>query len=238
MRKSTNHRPARLAFLCALTALPLSACGDHMVFAERAGFSIASVNLGEQADRPINVQVGFEHRLLAIAPPIGGVSENNDGQRKANGEATSLISGFEMSYEPGDGFLLPGQTAINTQFASGNAAVALSKKSPQAAMALMKAQSSRAWFSVDGSATMTSLAHQITNAEKDRGQLANIRVQDDETVFEIRRGEPPSRPIKLTIDQATINKLRAEDTAATGKALIEGQEKTVTAYREGSLETY
>jgi hypothetical protein len=198
-----------------------------MVFVERTGFQFGAVSLAEDPDRPIHVNFGLERRVLALSPPIGGVTESPDGTRQAHGDAASLLSGFDMQYEPGSN-PLGGTVSISTQFASGEAAREAAKSS-ELGTSIMAARSKRAWYTVDGGASAKTIEDAINAAQRERGRFVAIEADDDQTVFEIATDDEPGAPIKLETDDVTA--MADQKKVATGTARIGGEVKTVTVIR-------
>ena len=123
----------------ALVAMLLVAgCADGLVYGERTSFNLASVRLNDDPAEPVVVKLGFDRDVVLVAPPIGGdVAENvkgDDGKTytrtTASGEAVSQFSTFTMkSAAP---FLNPTAAAdllaVQTRFASGQAAIAIASE--------------------------------------------------------------------------------------------------------------
>ncbi len=125
--EATLLTPLKKKIACLVATgliLFVSGCGDTLVFMERTSLSLAAVNLNENVGEPVEVNVGFRRSVISFSPPVGGV-EVFEGEFVPEGEAVSMLSGFKLAYDPPDGDLLPGDLTIKTQFASGNAAVAI-----------------------------------------------------------------------------------------------------------------
>lgn len=222
---STPLRGIVLAALI-LASLSLVGCDRHMVFAERTGVNML-VSVGQDVDRPLNVNAGVERRILAFSPPTKGFTYTDNGRKQAKGDAASLLSGFEMQYKKGsDPF--DGEVSVSTQFASGMAAREAAESSALGT-GIMAARSRRAWFRVPSDASLATLEARINQAESERGRLVAIEVDDDETVFEIATGTPPASPITLQTGAASLT--ATQTSVASGNALIDGTNTRVTAVR-------
>jgi len=117
-----------IAFLAMLL---VTGCADGLVYGERTSFDLASVRVNDDPSEPVSIKLGFDRDVALVAPPIGGKVED-DGRTTAEGEAVSQFSTFTMkSTAPfvnptGNADLL----AVQTRFASGNAALAIAGKPP------------------------------------------------------------------------------------------------------------
>ncbi len=119
---SANFRG--IAISLAATVL-LSGCGPNLVFYERSAFKLG-VSVGEDPTTPLEVNAGLKRSVVSRVPSLKTSDSNS-----AEAEATSLVSDFDLAYD-NDGNaasnLMGGKLTINTAFASGNAARALSTK--------------------------------------------------------------------------------------------------------------
>lgn len=57
--------------------------------------------------------------------PATSTTKTDNGQTRATGQAVSLLSGFDLAYEPGTVNIFGGKITIGTQFASGDAATTI-----------------------------------------------------------------------------------------------------------------
>lgn len=118
--------------------LLLAGCADGLSFAEQTSLNLASVRLNEDPAQPVAVKLGFDRDVVLVAPPIGGIIVEPDGQggqrTTASGEAVSQFSTFTISSSAP--FLSDGQAdsdieptadllGVQTRFASGGAALAI-----------------------------------------------------------------------------------------------------------------
>lgn len=103
--------------------LLLTSCGDALVYGERTGFNL-SLRADPSTSKPIEVNAGLRRSVVAIVPPKHMESQQ-DGSATAAGEAVNMFSRFELSYDESETSLFGGTLAIQSRFASGQAAVKL-----------------------------------------------------------------------------------------------------------------
>jgi hypothetical protein len=105
----------RALFLFALV-LCLPSCDQALVYGERSGLNI-SVRTDVAEGQPIEVNTGFQRRVIAYVPPRTR-AENG----LPNGEAVNMASRFDIRRVPRDETQLRDVVAIRSVFASGQAA--------------------------------------------------------------------------------------------------------------------
>ena len=112
-----------------ILALPLlGGCQETLVFFEQTAFKLG-ISVNEEPPVPLEVTVGLKRRVVAISPPKKPLQTNEAGGRRADGEAVSLLSRFDVIYTPDDtgtaspGNPFGGKLTIISAFASGGAAV-------------------------------------------------------------------------------------------------------------------
>ena len=94
------------------------ACERTMVFGESTGLNIG-VSVDAAKGTPVEVNTGFKRQVVGIVPS----SQNRQGDR-TKGEATSMISRFEIGHQGGaDTNEFNNKVTIRSAFASGEAAV-------------------------------------------------------------------------------------------------------------------
>ena len=118
----------KIAFV--LIGVSLAGCSDTLVFMERTSVSIASVNLNENAGEPLELNFGLRRSIVTFAPPVGGV-EILERELVPEGDAVSMLSGFQLAYYRPDDESISADLSIATQFVSGRAASSLAM-SPKA----------------------------------------------------------------------------------------------------------
>lgn len=111
----------------ALLPLMAVACSDAMVYGERTSFDLA-IGVNEAIALPVSVNAGFHRTAAGLIPPRGGAGEDAGGTAAPEGEAVSMISGFRLEHEDDPAAALGGKLTIKTQFASGAAAIDVSKE--------------------------------------------------------------------------------------------------------------
>jgi hypothetical protein len=103
--------------------LLLAGCNDTVIYGEREGFNL-TISANESASSPIEVNAGLRRTMGALVPATSTTKVDN-GQTRATGQAVSLLSGFDLAYEPGTVNIFGGRITIGTQFASGDAATTI-----------------------------------------------------------------------------------------------------------------
>jgi hypothetical protein len=114
-----------------LLALPwLGGCQETLIFFEQTAFKLG-ISVNEEPPLPLEVTVGLKRRVVAISPPKKPLQTNAAGGRRADGEAVSLLSRFDVIYSPDEtgaaspGNPFGGKLTIISAFASGGAAVTI-----------------------------------------------------------------------------------------------------------------
>jgi hypothetical protein len=114
-----------------LLALPgLGGCQETLIFFEQTAFKLG-ISVNEEPPVPLEVTVGLKRRVVAISPPKKPLQTNAAGGRRADGEAVSLLSRFDVIYRPDEtgaaspGNPFGGKLTIISAFASGGAAVTI-----------------------------------------------------------------------------------------------------------------
>lgn len=122
-------------------------CTDALVFSESSGFNL-SIGVNEEPSTPVQLNAGLERTVLAFAPPVKESNVEN-GQRRAEGEAVSLFSGFRLTDDHAQvgSSAFGGKLTIVTQFASGIAAQKLAGNTEAVRAVTSVAQST---YGVDG----------------------------------------------------------------------------------------
>jgi len=110
--------------------LLLTGCNDTVIYGEREGFNL-TISANESASSPIEANAGLRRTMGALVPATSTAKTDN-GQTRATGQAVSLLSGFDLAYEPGTVNVFGGKITIGTQFASGDAATAIGGNVPVA----------------------------------------------------------------------------------------------------------
>jgi hypothetical protein len=104
-----------LAAIGASTAV--AGCGRTLVFAERDGINLA-VRADATSSPPIQANFGLNRTVGTIVPPAG---QKKDGTPV--GEAVSMFAGFQVDNTVNVSKAIDADLTIDTQFASGKAAV-------------------------------------------------------------------------------------------------------------------
>jgi hypothetical protein len=116
----------RLWLIAALPAL--AGCQETLVFFEQTAFKLG-ISVNEEPPVPLEVTVGLKRRVVAISPPRQPLQTDEAGNRRPDGEAVSLLSRFDVDYDPDQtdsaspGNPFAGKLRIISAFASGEAAV-------------------------------------------------------------------------------------------------------------------
>jgi hypothetical protein len=111
------------AAILVIATFFLNGCENNLLFMERTGFNL-SIRVNNDPTTPVEVNAGLKRSVVAAVPPTGDPVKTENGTR-ANGEAVSLISGYDLSYDESKSSLFAGTLTIRTQFASGGAATAV-----------------------------------------------------------------------------------------------------------------
>lgn len=107
-------------FLLASSIFVLSACGNALMYGEGTNFSLATVHLNDDPATPIRIVSGLDRTVAALAP------------RKAQGkEVVNMVSDFDLKHPGSNPFT--DTLSINTEFASGEAALKAAEKPDVAA---------------------------------------------------------------------------------------------------------
>lgn len=135
MIESVHRMRALISPLCLAPILALGGCSDALIYGERTSFSLAAIHINDSAGEPASIQSGFRQSVMTMAPPTEGLMKG-----RAQGDAVSMLSGFELEYGTTGADIatevFSGTLTIQTQFASGLAAIKVAAK-PEAALALM-----------------------------------------------------------------------------------------------------
>jgi hypothetical protein len=106
-------------------AASVAGCGRTLVFAERSGVNIA-VRANATSAPPIEANFGLNRTIATIVPPAGQVGNN-----RPDGDAVSMFAGFQVDNTLDPAVApLKADLQISTQFASGNAAIAVANNPP------------------------------------------------------------------------------------------------------------
>jgi hypothetical protein len=105
-------------------AVSVAGCGRTLVFAERDGVNIA-VRANATSAPPIEANFGLNRTIATIVPPAGQVGNN-----RPDGDAVSMFAGFQVDNTLDPAAPLKADLQISTQFASGNAAIAVANNPP------------------------------------------------------------------------------------------------------------
>lgn len=119
-------------FLAVGIAGSVSGCGRTLVFAEREGVNFA-VRASSTSASPVEVNFGLDRVIATIVPPAG------DKNGKPDGDAVSMFAGFQIDNTLDVKKPLNANMQIDTQFASGNAAIAVASK-PQVVAQIVNAR--------------------------------------------------------------------------------------------------
>ena len=112
-----------------LTLMTLAGAGCNspaLVYGERNSLHVASVQVNDNTSEPLRLNVGFRRTIATKAPSLQGSAEAG-----ANGDAVSAFSSFDLHSDDGSAATIIDPLVINTKFASGKAARALTSN-PQA----------------------------------------------------------------------------------------------------------
>lgn len=110
----------------ALMTLAGAGCSPALVYGERNSLHVASVQVNDNTAEPLRLNVGFRRTIATMASSLQGSNEAG-----ANGDAVSAFSSFDLHSDDGNAATIIDPFVINTKFASGKAARALTSN-PQA----------------------------------------------------------------------------------------------------------
>lgn len=138
----------------------LSGCGRTLVFAESSGVNLG-IRTNASSDTPIEVNFGLRRAVGSIVPAGG---KKKDGT--PDGDAVSMFSGFQVNNSLVTTRPIDADLRIDTQFASGEAAVQVASK-PKIVAEIVNVRSStystsdsakqfRAWLLPDGKTLSTN----------------------------------------------------------------------------------
>ena len=111
-------KKVRFIFIIA-GLLIVSGCNQSLIYAEGTNVSLATIKVNDDVAEPLNINFGLDRSVAAIAPP-----------KTIGDESVSMISDFRYEYKGGE---FTGTLKIKTQFASGDAGIALVTNKPKAA---------------------------------------------------------------------------------------------------------
>jgi hypothetical protein len=117
-------------FLFALALPAMVGCQETLIFFEQTAFKLG-ISVNEEPPVPLEVTVGLKRRVVAISPPKKPLGQDASGSERAQSEAVSLLSRFDIIYHPdrsADASAAPGnplasKLQIISAFASGKAAL-------------------------------------------------------------------------------------------------------------------
>jgi hypothetical protein len=114
----------QIVALLAATAIAasVSGCGRTLVFGERDGVNLA-IRADATSSPPIQANFGLNRTVGTIVPSVG---QTKDGAPK--GEAVSMFSGFQVDNTINVQKSVDADLQVDTQFASGKAAIAIADK--------------------------------------------------------------------------------------------------------------
>ena len=119
--------PMKRLWLLFPVVLILASCERTLIYAERTGFKLG-ISVNDNPGTPVEVNAGLKRTLVGFVPPKEG-TQGSGADKTAEGEAVSMFSGFRMEYQDGTAAQpFAGKLNIRTQFASGNAALAVASK--------------------------------------------------------------------------------------------------------------
>ena len=122
-RRHIFHQMTTLLWVVGVAA-SVAGCGRTLAFVERDGVNLA-IRANASSSPPIEVNFGLNRTVATIVPPTG----QSSGQ--PNGEAVSMFAGFQIQ---NDYDVTKQQVSadlkIDTQFASGAAAVSVASSPP------------------------------------------------------------------------------------------------------------
>lgn len=98
----------------------LAGCGRTLVFMERDGVNLAVRTTGTTP--PLEINFGLNRTIATIVPPAGEKSGN------PSGDAVSMFAGFQVDNTFVPKTALDADLQVDTQFASGKAAIAVAGK--------------------------------------------------------------------------------------------------------------
>ncbi|QNT68309.1 hypothetical protein [Defluviicoccus vanus] len=111
----------------ALMTLAGAGCSPALVYGERNSLHVASVQVNDNTSEPLRLNVGFRRTIATKAPPL----QASAAEPAAKGDAVSAFSSFNLHSDDGNAATIIDPFVINTKFASGKAARALTSN-PQA----------------------------------------------------------------------------------------------------------
>jgi hypothetical protein len=91
---------AKLATVCTCLAcvgimLAEAACQHTLVFTERTAFKLG-IEVNDDPTTPVNVTAGLKRSVLSVTPPRDPDVVDESGQSRAEGEAVSMLSWFDL----------------------------------------------------------------------------------------------------------------------------------------------
>jgi hypothetical protein len=199
-----------MAFACAQL---VAGCADTLVYGERTSFDLA-IGVNEAIALPISVNAGFHRTAAALVPPREGVVRSPDGKTVAKGEAVSMISGFRLAYAEDDASLFGGKLTIQSQFASGFAAIDVSRN-PQVAALIARGRTLLPAAFHDRRVSLDDYVQRKSRTDPDRvmelARRLNRPAQDAGTAW-----EHVHDAIMATRTEAELAKLEAQIEAVLG----------------------
>lgn len=182
----------------------IAGCQDTLIYGESTAFNLA-IHVNDNPQTPLEVNAGLKRYVGEMAPPVL-TKDDDQGSKKAAGEAVSSFSGFALTYDREGIF---GNLFIRTQFASGLPAQLLANE-PGAAVEVVKADFDR------GEAFLAEDAQKRVDAIQDR-----IAALDDPTALALVCNPPVTHSVmaaKIAAMDPTCQ--RRSDPAAARKLLL------------------
>lgn len=114
MRIKFDAPAVTLAVLGAIS-LPLTGCGNALIYGEGTNFSLTTLRLNDDPATPVRVISGLDRSAAAVVPKLGKTQD-----------AVNMSADFYLDHPKGDGFFTAyGDTLkITTEFSAGDAALA------------------------------------------------------------------------------------------------------------------
>ena len=151
---TNNGLRSTVLTIVGVLSLPLSGCGNALIYGEGTNFSLTTLRLNDDAATPVRIVSGLDRTVAAVVP-----------RRNHDGDAVNMSALFDLEHKQ-DSKTFPsvfGDTLkITSEFASGAAAI---KSIPNTTISPRNEPSSAVAGTAAGAVLPSDLAKKILNRD-------------------------------------------------------------------------
>lgn len=150
---TNNGLRSTLLTIVGVLSLPLSGCGNALIYGEGTNFSLTTLRLNDDAATPVRIVSGLDRTVAAVVP-----------RRNHDCDAVNMSALFDLKHEKLHAFpsVFSDTLKITSEFASGEAAVV---KAPTSMKSTASKVSACAGRTAAGSGLPSQLAKKILNRD-------------------------------------------------------------------------